>query len=161
MRDASLQDAVVPFHDPHYFDTFTSASLAKDRHMHDSSSSASRTGFECLRIWHVSRKLTKRIYEITRADAFARDLGLKGQIQRAAISIMSNIAEGYERGGQKELLQFLRIAKGSAAEVRSQLYTAQDLGYLDEVTAEALRGDAIRLTRQITAFAASVQVPKR
>jgi four helix bundle protein len=86
--------------------------------------------FEDLIAWQKSRELTKRIYEVTRHDDFAKDFGLKNQIQRAAVSIMPNIAEGFERGGRAEFHQFLSVAKASCAEVRSQLYAALDAGYL-------------------------------
>lgn len=86
--------------------------------------------FEDLIAWQKARELTRSIYEATRKNDFARDLGLSGQIQRAAVSIMSNIAEGFERGGHKEFQHFLVIAKGSCAEGRSQLYVAFDIGYL-------------------------------
>ena len=88
--------------------------------------------FEDLIAWQKARQLAKIIYTITRRDLFARDFGLSGQIQRAAVSIMSNIAEGFERGGRKEFHQFLSIAKGSCAELRSQLYVALDIGYITE-----------------------------
>lgn len=87
--------------------------------------------FEDLIAWQKARVLTKEIYQITRVGEFARDFGLSGQIQKASVSIMSNIAEGFERGGRGEFHQFLSIAKGSTAEVRSQLYVALDVGYLD------------------------------
>ena len=90
--------------------------------------------FEELKIWQVAREVAKRVYELTRWGEFAKDYGLKDQIQRAAVSIGSNIAEGFERRGNKEFIKFLWIAKGSAAEVASQLYHAKDLGYItDEV----------------------------
>jgi four helix bundle protein len=88
--------------------------------------------FEELVAWQRSRELTKLVYEATRQGLFARDFGLSGQLQRAAVSIMSNIAEGFERGRQSEFHQFLSVAKASCAEVRSQLYVALDVGYLDE-----------------------------
>jgi four helix bundle protein len=88
--------------------------------------------FEDLIAWQKARQLAKIIYTITRQDLFARDFGFSGQIQRAAVSIMSNIAEGFERGGRKEFHQFLSIAKGSCAELRSQLYVALDIGYITE-----------------------------
>jgi four helix bundle protein len=69
--------------------------------------------FEDLESWKKARKLTNRVYEATAAGSFTRDFGLKDQIRRASISILSNIAEGFERGGDKEFLQFLAIAKGS------------------------------------------------
>jgi four helix bundle protein len=87
--------------------------------------------FEDLIAWQKARALTKRIYEVTRYGAFAKDFGLSGQIQRAAVSIMSNLAEGFERGGRGEFHQFLSTAKASCAELRSQLYVAVDVGYLD------------------------------
>lgn len=86
--------------------------------------------FEDIDAWKKARELTKTIYQISSCGGFAKDFGLGDQIRRAAVSIMSNIAEGFERGGDKEFLQFLAIAKGSAGEVRSQLYIALDVGYL-------------------------------
>ena len=80
--------------------------------------------------WQKGRELVKKIYRLTRNDAFAKDWGLKDQIQRAAVSICSNIAEGFERSGNKEFSHFLWIAKGSAGEVSSQLYHAKDNGYI-------------------------------
>jgi four helix bundle protein len=87
--------------------------------------------FEELIAWQKARTLTREIYETTRRGAFARDFGLSGQIQRAAVSIMSNIAEGFERGGRGEFHQFLSTAKASCAELRSQLYVAFDVGYIE------------------------------
>jgi four helix bundle protein len=78
--------------------------------------------FEDLIAWQRSRELTKQIYLLTRKDSFSRDFGLREQIQRASVSIMSNLAEGFERGSINEFHQFLFIAKASCAEVRSQLY---------------------------------------
>lgn len=89
--------------------------------------------FEDLVAWQKARLLTKGIYLLTASEEFSRDYGLKGQIQRAAVSVMSNIAEGFERSGLPEFHQFLVIAKGSCAEVRSQLYIALDIGYISEV----------------------------
>ena len=82
--------------------------------------------FEDLIAWQKARELTKEIYTITRQGEFAQDYGLSGQIQRAAVSIMSNVAEGFERGGRGEFQQFLSIAKASCAELRSQLYVGLD-----------------------------------
>lgn len=86
--------------------------------------------FEDIIAWQKARTLTRSIYSVSRCGEFARDFGLSGQIQRAAISIMSNIAEGFERCGPKEFHQFLCISKSSCAEVRSHLYIAHDLHYL-------------------------------
>ena len=94
--------------------------------------------FEDLIAWQKARELTRAIYEVTRMGAFAKDYGLSGQIQRAAVSIMSNIAEGFERGKPREFHQFLSIAKASCAEVRSQLYVALDAGHLDKETFHVL-----------------------
>ncbi|MDQ2808673.1 MAG: four helix bundle protein [Chloroflexota bacterium] len=87
--------------------------------------------FEDLHTWQKARALTAAIYGVTRHGGFAKDFGLANQIQRAAVSVMSNIAEGFERGGLPEFHHFLGIAKASCGEVRSQLYIALDVGYLD------------------------------
>ena len=86
--------------------------------------------FEEINAWQNARVLVKDVYAMTRSGDFCRDFGLRDQIQRAAVSICSNIAEGFERRGNKEFINFLWIAKGSAAEVCSQLYAAKDLGYI-------------------------------
>lgn len=86
--------------------------------------------FEDLVAWQKARVLTKEIYAATRDGALRRDYGLSGQMQRASVSIMSNIAEGFERGKRGEFHQFLSIAKGSCAETRSLLYVAFDCEYL-------------------------------
>jgi four helix bundle protein len=88
--------------------------------------------FEEIESWKKARILVRRVYEVTRGGSFSRDYGLRDQIRRASISIPSNIAEGFERGGSGEFIQFLGVAKGSCGEVRSQIYTALDLGYLRE-----------------------------
>lgn len=86
--------------------------------------------FEDLLAWQKARELTKAIYQVTSNGAFAKDYGLVDQIRRASVSIMSNIAEGFDREGNIEFHRFLVIAKASCAEVRSQLYVALDVGYL-------------------------------
>ena len=91
--------------------------------------------------WQKGRELVKRIYELTRQEPFSRDWGLKDQIQRAAVSICSNIAEGFERSGNKEFANFLWIAKGSVGEVSSQLYNAKDCGYVNEETFASIQED--------------------
>jgi four helix bundle protein len=88
--------------------------------------------FEDLKAWQQARQLTKIIYILTNKPIFNRDYGLKDQIRRAAVSVSSNIAEGFERGGKEELIHFLYIAKGSCGEVRTQLYLSYDLGYISE-----------------------------
>jgi four helix bundle protein len=88
--------------------------------------------FEDMEVWQFDRGLVKEIYEYCGREGFNKDFGLKNQITRAGVSIMSNIAEGFERKSNKEFTQYLFIAKGSAAEVRTQLYVALDLAYLNE-----------------------------
>lgn len=87
--------------------------------------------FEEIESWKLARKLTNRIYEVSSQGRFARDFALKDQVRRASVSIMSNIAEGHDRSGTGEFVQFLATAKASAAEVRCQLYIALDQGYID------------------------------
>jgi len=94
--------------------------------------------FEGLQIWQEARELTNKIYDITRQPSFSKDYGLINQIRKASMSIGSNIAEGHERGGSKEFLQFLSIAKGSSGEVRSQLYLALDQAYINKEDCEEL-----------------------
>lgn len=88
--------------------------------------------FEDLHVWQKSHDLAVAVYRLTSAGSFCRDFGLKDQIQRAAVSIMSNIAEGFERYSRPEFRQFLSVARGSAAEVRSQLHLARSLKYVPE-----------------------------
>ena len=93
--------------------------------------------FEDLEIWKEACRLTQVIYQLTKSDKFSRDFALRDQIRRAAVSmIMSNIAEGFERGGNQEFIQFLYVAKASCGEVRSQLYVALDQGYLPKADSE-------------------------
>ena len=108
--------------------------------------------FEDIEAWQDSRVLVSTIYGLTRSTGFGRDFGLRDQIQRAAVSVMSNIAEGFERGSNKELLQFLYIAKGSVGEVRSQLYASIDLGYIDKSDFSNASGQALTLSRKIASF---------
>jgi len=105
--------------------------------------------FEELEIWKDARALTKAIYQLTRDPKFSKDFGLRDQIRRAAVSIMSNIAEGFERGGNQEFIQFLYVAKGSCGEVRSQLYVAMDQGYVDQKVVDDLLTSLKRLSIMI------------
>jgi four helix bundle protein len=89
------------------------------------------------------------IYRVTNSGAFAKDFGLRSQIQRAAVSVMSNIAEGFDRNSRAEFARFLAIARGSAGEVRSQLYLAHELGYVDEATSRALLRDCNEITSML------------
>ena len=90
--------------------------------------------FEDLEAWQIARELTNKIYSISRKESIRRDYGFVDQIRRAAISIMNNIAEGFERGSNKDFVRFLFIARGSAGEVRSMLYVGLDQGYLADDT---------------------------
>ena len=113
--------------------------------------------FEDLIAWLKARELTKNVYLLTATERFSRDFGLRDQIQRAAVSIMSNIAEGFERGGKAEFHQFLVIAKGSCAEVRSQLYVALDVGYITNEQFEKTRAQAEEVGRIIGGLRASLK----
>ena len=120
-------------------------------------SSAKITRFEDLIAWQKSRKLTEEIYRITREGHLANDFGLRDQIRRASVSIMSNIAEGFDRASRPEFHQFLVIAKSSCAEVRSQLYVAFDAGYLSERAFSQLVGQAEELGRIVNGLRAAVK----
>ena len=113
--------------------------------------------FEDLIAWRKARDLTKQIYKVTRQGEFAKDYGLKDQIQRASVSIMSNIAEGFERGGRAEFHQFLSTAKASCAEVRSQLYVALDAGYVSPPAFDQLQSLAEEVGRILGGLRVSVQ----
>lgn len=105
--------------------------------------------FEDLLAWQKARELVKEIY---RAFSGCRDRGFTDQIQRAAVSVMSNIAEGFESGTRQEFLNYLYIAKGSAGEVRAQLYAAHDIGYLNVETFKYLNSLAVDCSRLIASF---------
>ena len=113
--------------------------------------------FEDLEIWQGARELCKDIYAIARKEEFSKDYRFVGQITAAAGSIMDNIAEGFERDGNKEFLQFLSIAKGSCGELRSQIYRAFDVGYIDEETCNSLLSRSKRLSSSIYFFAKSLK----
>ena len=117
--------------------------------------------FEDLIAWQKGRVLTKKIYETTRKGDFARDFGLAKQIQRAAVSIMANITEGFERGGRGEFHQFLSTAKASCAEVRSHLYVALDVGYLNQSLFQELLALAEEVGRIIGGLRMAVQKKRR
>jgi len=113
--------------------------------------------FEELIAWQKARELTAAIYRMSRQGGFAKDFELSRQIQRAAVSTMSNIVEGFERGRRGEFHQFLSIAKGSCGEVRSQLYVALDVGYINQRIFSQLLGQAEEVGRIIGGLRASVQ----
>ena len=89
---------------------------------------------EDIQAWQKAREVTKMIYAVTANGSFAKDFGLRSQIQRASVSIMANIAEGFGRRSDKEFANFLNMAHGSVSETQSHLYVALDLHYVDQVT---------------------------
>lgn len=108
--------------------------------------------FEDIQAWQKARELTRAIYKVSSADSFNKDFGLKDQIRRASVSVLSNIAEGFERNGSKEFLHFLSIAKGSAGEVRAQLYIAFDLEYISKTEFDDLSKLATDTSKMIGGF---------
>jgi four helix bundle protein len=109
--------------------------------------------FEELKVWQKARELANLIYTATRQGEFARDYGLVDQIRRASVSVLSNIAEGFERGSYTEFLQFLYIAKGSCGEVRAQLYIARDQKYLPQAAFQQCHALAVEISRMISGLA--------
>lgn len=105
--------------------------------------------FEDLDVWQNARKLANLVYDLTGQGAFARDYGLKDQIQRAAVSVMSNIAEGFESRTQALFSDYLGRAKGSAVEVRAQLYLALDRNYITPTQFTEANKLAVTISRQL------------
>jgi S23 ribosomal protein. len=106
--------------------------------------------FEDLVVWQRGIELVKEVYLVTGDGELKRDFGLRDQIRRAAVSIPTNIAEGFERASRKEYLLFLNIAKGSAGEVRSLLRVALEVGYLEQSKHDELRDSVLRLSRYLS-----------
>ena len=117
--------------------------------------------FEDLIAWQKARELTAKIYKVTNEGVFGRDFGLRDQIRRASVSMMSNIAEGFERYNPNEFHHFLSISKASCGEVRSQLYVAFDIGYISKETFAELKAKCEELSRIIGGLRASVDKQKR
>ena len=110
------------------------------------------TRFEEMKSWQEARKLTKLVCELTMKGPFARDFGLRDQIRRACVSIMANIAEGFNRRTTREFANFLSIALASASETKSHLYVALDLGYIDQSTFDELYEETSSISKLITGF---------
>lgn len=108
--------------------------------------------FEDLDCWQSARLLVKHVYQISQQGKFSKDFGLRDQIQRAAISVMSNIAEGFHAGSNAEFLRFLGYSRRSVAEMQSQLYTALDLSYISQEAFDEIFSLSEKTFRQINAF---------
>jgi len=108
--------------------------------------------FEDLEVWKLSMELCTEVYKLTNIEIFSRDFGLKDQIRRSAISIPSNISEGYERDAKNQFLYFLAIAKGSCGELRTQLKIALNLGYISNEDYNTLNEKAINTNQQLSGF---------
>ena len=108
--------------------------------------------FEDIEAWRKARVLVKEVYKATATGRFSKDFSLRDQIRRAAVSVISNIAEGFSRQTDKEFVQFLHIAKGSTSEVQSQLYIAADLGYINQEELTKLYNQADEVARLLTGF---------
>jgi len=108
--------------------------------------------YEDMKVWQLGRKLVTTIYALTLASDFAKDFGLKDQIRRSAMSIPSNIAEGFERNGNKEFIHFLYIAKGSAGELRTQLMLSLDLNYISLSSFKSALNEIEEVSRTLKGF---------
>lgn len=108
--------------------------------------------FEELEVWQGARAVVQAIYQIAASGTFSRDYGLRDQIRRAVVSVPSNIAEGFSRHSNKEFIQYLFIAKGSAAEVQSQLYIALDQGYISQEQFDEIYKQLETVAKQISRF---------
>ncbi|MBR6021095.1 MAG: four helix bundle protein [Kiritimatiellae bacterium] len=108
--------------------------------------------FEDLEVWQRARQLTGKIYACARHGEFARDYGFRDQICRAAVSVVSNVAEGFDRRSNSQFLQFLDIANGSAGELRAQLYIALDLAYISANQFQDLYSDVTTIGKMLTSL---------
>lgn len=108
--------------------------------------------FEDIQVWKLSMDLCVAVYSITNYSEFSKDFGLKDQIRRCSVSIPSNISEGFERDSNNQFIYFLKIAKGSCGELRTQLILAHRLNYIDENTLYDLRNKCIETEKQIGGF---------
>jgi four helix bundle protein len=115
---------------------------------------------EDLQVWQKARQLTKKTYKTTANGDFAQDYGLRSQIQRASVSIMANIAEGFGRRSDKEFANFLKMAHGSVSEVQSHLYVALDLNYLSQATFNELNGLLDEVSRMTVVLAQHLRKSK-
>ena len=115
---------------------------------------------EELLVWQRARELVNNVYSLTKKQNFRRDFSLVDQIRRATISVMSNIAEGYERGSNTEFIQFLYITKASCGEVRTQLLIALDQGYINKEELEKAKELALKVSGMLSNFIAYLKRSK-
>lgn len=116
--------------------------------------------FEDLKAWQLARELVRDVYLLTNETGFDKDRALKDQLRRAAVSGMANIAEGFERGSAQEFIRFLYMVRGSAGEVRSHLYAAKDLNYIEQPSFERIQKQAIGVSRIVYSFIRSLEASK-
>ena len=108
--------------------------------------------YEKTEVWNVSRQLMKEVFHVTKSEQMKGEFFLQNQMKKSALSILSNIAEGFERDGNKELIQYLSYAKGSAGELRSQLLAGYDTGLLTQDDFQPLHDKVISISRQLSGF---------
>ena len=111
--------------------------------------------FEDLEVWRRAKTLAVDVYRASDGQRFARDFGLRDQVRRAAVSVMSNIAEGFERHSRPDFARFLAISRGSVAELRSQLNLALELEYIDRADFDRLYAECVELSRMLGTLRAS------
>jgi four helix bundle protein len=106
--------------------------------------------FQKLRVWQIAKEIAVKIYRLTREKEFSKDFGLKDQIQRSAVSIASNIAEGDELGTDKQSIKHFYISKGSVAELTTQIIIANEIGYIEDKTKNALVDECDKISSMLT-----------
>ena len=106
--------------------------------------------FQKLRVWQNAKDLAVKVYKLTKSNDFAKDYGLKDQIQRSSVSVASNIAEGDELGSDKQSVRFFYISKGSVAELTTQLIIANEIGYINNVTKDILLDDCDKISAMLS-----------
>lgn len=108
--------------------------------------------FEDLEIWKLSLKVVESIYKLVSKESFKRDFGIKDQLTRAAVSINSNIAEGFEKNNNNEFVRYLKISKGSTGELKSQLLVCKKINYIDETEYKNIESNIESLRNQLARF---------
>ena len=119
----------------------------------------SSKNFEDLEIWKHARDLANTIYKLSKSDKFSKDFGLRDQIRRAAVSIPANIAEGFERGTNAEFKHFSMISRGSCGELRTHLYIAEAVGYLDKDVARSFIAECMEISSMLTGLSKTLKPP--